>query len=121
VHHKFVVTDSQVGKPLTWTISNREPGAAIDLWLFSTNPDLLDQYSQEELDQLLLAGAAAPSLTISSSGKTATISWAASETGYILESSAGLAPAAWTVVATTQNSVTVDTSSGTRFYRLRKP
>ena len=27
---------------------------AIDLWLFSTNPDLMDQYTQEELDQLLL-------------------------------------------------------------------
>ncbi len=121
VHHKFVVTDSQVGKPLTWTISNREPGAAIDLWLFSTNPDLLDQYSQEELDQLLLSGASAPSLTISSSGKNATISWPASATGYVLEGSPGLVPAVWTVVPSSQNSVTVDTSSGTRFYRLRKP
>ena len=54
VRRKYEVTTNQVGKTLTWTISNRESGMAIDLWLFSTNPDLMDQYTQEELDQLLL-------------------------------------------------------------------
>ena len=52
VRRKYEVTADQVGRPLTWTISNRENGTAVDLWLFSTHPDLMDKYTQEELDQI---------------------------------------------------------------------
>ncbi|MBI2925802.1 MAG: CHRD domain-containing protein, partial [Verrucomicrobia bacterium] len=52
VRRQYEVTAAQVGKPLKFKISNREPGLAVDLFLFSTNPDLMDKYSQEELDQI---------------------------------------------------------------------
>ena len=49
VRHKFVVTDSQVGKPLTWTISNREPGAAIRTFgCLAPIPTRWHEYSQEK-------------------------------------------------------------------------
>jgi len=125
---KYEVKDSQVGKPLKFTVSYREGGTAIDLWLFSTNPNLMDEYSQADLDRILVSPAVgtAPKLSVSLSGKNALLSWPASAAGFVLESSATLSPANWSSVATApavaggQNSVTVDASSGTRFYRLKK-
>src|SRR6185369_10800819 len=70
VRFKYVVTDSQVGKPLNFTVSYREGGVTIDLWLFSTNPDLMDQYTQADLDQLLLKPAANPPITVQDPGNT---------------------------------------------------
>src|SRR5262249_52556614 len=76
---QYVVATNQIGKTLTWTISNREDGTAVDLWLFSTHPDLMDNYSQDELDRLLLnsGGSNNPgvSLTGSRVGKNVIISW----------------------------------------------
>jgi hypothetical protein len=125
VRHKYVVTENQVGKPLNWTVSYREGGTAIDLWLFSTNPNLIDEYTQEELDQLLVNPA--PELAIVRSGDTVVISWPAAATGFVLESAGTLSPPGWTpvadppVVSGDQNSLTVNLASGTRFYRLKGP
>ena len=122
---KYEVTASQVGKPLKWTISYREGGTTIDLFLFSTSPDLMDKYTQAELDQLLINPR--PTLAVSRAGKTALLSWPTSAAGFVLESTATLSPQSWVPVTTPwvvvgdQNSVTADASSGTRFYRLRKP
>ena len=124
---KYEVTAAQVGRPLTWTISNRESGLAVDAWLFSTHADLMDAYSQDELDQLLLAASPRPKLSVSVTGKNATFSWASSSTGFVLETAGAVNSPTWTLVATPavvaggQNSVTVDISNGTQFYRLRKP
>src|SRR5262245_110640 len=49
---KYEVTPGMVGVPQTFTISYREAGVTIDLFLFSTHTNLLNQYSQEELDRL---------------------------------------------------------------------
>ena len=60
-------------------------------------------------------------------GGNVTISWPASATGFVLESSPALgATATWSVVAGSPNpisgagSVNAVTSTGARFYRLRK-
>lgn len=124
---KFVVTASQVGKPLPWTISYREGFTAVDLFLFSTNPNLIDQYSQEELDGLFIK-TPVPQLASNRAGSKVQVSWPSSATGFVLESSTALSPAAWTGVTTPpvvvvgdQNTVTLDAATGGKFYRLKKP
>ncbi len=57
VHFKYEVTEEMVGKPLEWTVSYREGGTTIDLFLFSTSPDLEKNYSEADLDRLLIAPA----------------------------------------------------------------
>ena len=50
-----------------------------------------------------------------------TISWDAAVTGYSLESTASLTNPNWLPVqGVNNNSVVVDTSTGTRFYRIKK-
>jgi hypothetical protein len=64
---------------------------------------------------------AGPVLHASLSGHSLTISWDASLTGCVLESTASLLPADWQPVGgVVNNSVTVDASSGSWFCRLRK-
>ncbi|MCI0535592.1 MAG: hypothetical protein L0Z50_10215 [Verrucomicrobiales bacterium] len=61
---------------------------------------------------------AQPRLAVSLSGGNLVISW--SGTGFVLESSDALVPAAWTAVAgVTGNSATVPLTGSTKFYRLR--
>ncbi len=129
VPYKYVITDSQLGQPLNFTISYRESGVTVDLFLFSTNPNLMAEYTQAQLDQLLLSAppAAGPKIGVSLTGKNALLSWPTSAAGYVLESADTLSPAGWVVVTTAavvvgdQNTVTVDAANGTKFYRLRKP
>lgn len=125
--HKYVVTADQVGKPLRWTVSYREGGVTIDLWLFSTNPDLMSQYTQAQLDQLLLNAAPLPSLTVGRSANKVVLRWPVAAAGFGLESSPNLAPGAWLPVSTPpvvvegdQNTVTFEASETGRFYRLKK-
>lgn len=125
---KFVVAADQVGKPLKWTVSYREGGVTVDLWLFSTHPNLMSTYSQAQLDQLLLGTgpAPAPVLSIRKSGGDVIVSWPVSAVGFALESSASMAPGSWTavggspVVVGAENTVTVSATSGPSYYRLRK-
>ena len=63
----------------------------------------------------------APRLTYVLQGGELLVSWPASSTGFILESSANLLDRAWQAVATTGNSVKTPTSAAARFYRLRRP
>jgi hypothetical protein len=128
VHFKYEVTPDMVGKPLDWTISYREGGTTIDLFLFSTSPDLELNYAEADLDQLLIGGASdAPSLAVSRNGTQATLSWPVSAEGYALESASSLPATAWTAVAEpvvvngSQNTVTVDAGPANRYFRLRKP
>jgi hypothetical protein len=56
------------------------------------------------------------------SGNSLTLSWGAAVTGYVLESATSVDATTWDPVpGVANNSVTVDASTGTRFYRLRKP
>jgi|GEM_PF-1595795 len=128
VHFKYVVTQEMVGKPLDWTISYREGGTTVDLFLFSTSPDLELNYSEAELDQLLLGGGSSnPSLAIGRSGARVTLSWPVSVAGFALESAPSVPGGVWTAVADpvvvtgSQNTVTVDAGPASRFFRLRKP
>src|SRR5262249_39066711 len=54
--YKYEVTQGMVGVPQNFTISYREAGVTIDLFLFSTHTNLLSQYTQEELDKLFGLG-----------------------------------------------------------------
>ncbi len=63
-----------------------------------------------------------PALKIQGTGSSLTILWPVSETGYTLESNSSLTnPTGWTAVSgVVNNSVTVSTTSGSVYYRLRK-
>jgi len=73
--------------------------------------------------QALLGGAPEPpALEFTLAGGNLALAWSATVTGFTLESTDALPVATWVQVAgVVNNRVTVDASSGTRFYRLRKP
>lgn len=72
--------------------------------------------------QALVGVPAPPAITLSQSGNPLTLSWPADAVGYGLESTAVLPTAAWsTVSGVVNNTYTVNTSTGTQFFRLRKP
>src|SRR6266545_703556 len=54
VRQKYEVTPGMVGRPLSFTISYREAGVTPDLWLFSTHTNLMEYYSQSNLDDLFI-------------------------------------------------------------------
>jgi len=117
-----------VGRPLNFTISYREAGSAIDLFLFSTHTNLMDVYSQSDLDQLLgPAPSPRPTLTLSLSGPNPLVMWPTSATDFILESTSTLSPPNWTLVTTPpvvvgdQNTVTINVTTGNGYYRLKNP
>jgi hypothetical protein len=118
----YVVTPAMTNTPLNFTIAFRESGVTPDLFLFSTYTNLLNDYTQEELDQLLLH----PKLSIASSGTNVVLSWAMSACGYILESSTSLS-GPWTTVQTpsaiggTRYNVTIEASGAQAYFRLRQP
>jgi hypothetical protein len=126
--HKYVVTADQVGKPMDWTLSYREGGLAVDLFLFSTHTNLIEAYSQAELDQLLLGPTtAAPRLSVSLVGNTVTVAWPVAATGFVLETTSPLQPVSWSPVATaavvngSENTVSIEVTEQQRYYRLKKP
>ncbi|HKS37020.1 MAG TPA: hypothetical protein VJW76_07515 [Verrucomicrobiae bacterium] len=62
-----------------------------------------------------------PTLSVSVSGNSLTVSWPTSEAGFTLESANSLANPAWGPVGgVTNNSVTVTATPGNKFYRLRR-
>jgi hypothetical protein len=118
----YVVTPAMVNIPQTFTIAYREGGVTPDLFLFSTHTNMMNDYTQAELDQLLLQ----PKLSIASSGTNVIVSWPVSACGFILESRSALDAGSWSTVqaSSTLNgdryNLTV-TPTGTRYYRLRQP
>ena len=119
----YVVTPAMVGIPQSFTIAFREAGVTPDVFLFSTYTNLLNDYTQEQLDQLLQ-----PKLYISPSGGSVVISWPTSASGYVLESTTSLSPTSWTPVMDGIDPATLVgnrynltvTPVGTKFYRLRQ-
>lgn len=62
-----------------------------------------------------------PALHFAHSGSSLTLSWPEGLQGFTLEWTATLPAAAWEPVPdVVNNRVTVDTSAGSRFYRLRR-
>jgi hypothetical protein len=117
----YVVTPAMVGVPQNFTLAYREQGVTPDLFLFSTYTNLLNDYTQEQLDQLILQ----PKLAINRDSTNAVVSWSMSASGYRLESTTSLASPSWTSVMDSaaivgnRYNVTV-TPTGTRYYRLRQ-
>ena len=63
-----------------------------------------------------------PILSYQLTGAELTISWPGELTGFMLESTSDLLTPTWEEVdGVNNNSVTVDSSQGTRFFRLRTP
>ncbi len=68
-----------------------------------------------------LAMVGPPSLSCSLAGTQLTLAWPEEATGFTLEYAESLPAASWTTVTNVvNNQVTVDTSAGRRFFRLRK-
>jgi hypothetical protein len=118
----YVVTPGEVGVTMNWTIACREPGVTPDVWLFSTHTNLLNDYTQAQLDQQYLS----PQLTISSSGGNLIVSWPVSASTFILESTTSLTSPIWTAVdqgaalAGSRWNLTVAAPAGTKYFRLKQ-
>ncbi len=125
VRYKYEVTPSIVGRLRNFTVSYREGGSAIDLFLFSTHTNLMEYYSQADLDQLFISPR--PRVSGGLVGTKATFSWPTSAIGFALESTSTLSPPSWNPVTNAvtvvgdQNTVSVDVVGGGAFYRLSKP
>ena len=125
IRFKYEVTPAMVGVPQDFTIGYREAGSAIDLFLFSTHSNLLNFYTQTDLDQLLINPL--PKLGISLGAlNTAVLSWPVAAAGFGLESTSSLSSPSWNPVTTPpvvvgdQSTVTINTSGGSAYYRLRQ-
>ena len=53
---RYEVAEGDAGTVLDFEISAREPYGAIDGFLFSTSPTLLEDYTQEQMDEFFLTG-----------------------------------------------------------------
>ena len=110
-----------VGVPQNFTIAFRETGVTPDLFLFSTHTNMMNDYPQDVLDQIILQ----PKLDITRAGADALVSWPMAASGYLLESSSSLTSPSWTAVmdaaaiAGNRYNLTV-TPTGTKYYRLRQ-
>jgi len=62
-----------VGQPLDFTISYRAAGVTIDLFLFSTHTNLMEFYSQTDLDGLFINSQ--PKLGLSLAGTKVVLAW----------------------------------------------
>jgi hypothetical protein len=62
-----------------------------------------------------------PTLFINRVGPDVQLTWDPSATGFVLEQSLNLSPAAWSAVAGGANGVVVPATGPTKFYRLRRP
>jgi hypothetical protein len=70
--------------------------------------------------------AGAPTLAIKRTGAGVSVSWPSPSTGFVLQQSSGMAPAAWSISSGisddgTNRSLTVTSPAGTLFFRLMQP
>jgi len=117
----YVVTPAMVGVPQSFTIATREPGITIDVFLFSTHTNMMNDYTQEQLDQMILQ----PKLYIAPAGANVLVTWPTPASGYVLESTSSLSAPSWTpetaaaTIVGTRYNLTV-APAGTKYYRLRQ-
>jgi len=122
VRFAYEVTPAQLGIPLSFTIGSREGGLAIDMFLFSTSPDLMTTYTSQQLDALIVF----PPLkitSVSSAGGSVTISWAADPAVRLQKTTTVTVPGSWADISSTvgASSHTEPTTSTPTYYRLSKP
>jgi len=53
---EYPVSDDDIGTVLTFEASTREAYGAIDMFVFSTSDELLEIYTQEDLDEFFVSG-----------------------------------------------------------------
>ena len=96
-----------------WNVETQGDFDEFTLWKGVLNP--------EQLASLYAVGNPSAALSVSRSGSQVTISWPTTAAGFTLESASSLPSASWTPVAGVQNnSVTVNASTGTQYYRLKR-
>jgi hypothetical protein len=96
-----------------WNVTTEGDFDEFTLWKGVLNP--------EQLASLYAVGNPPVQLSVSRSGSQVTISWPTTVAGFNLESAASLPATSWAPVTGVQNnSVTVNASTGTQYYRLRK-
>jgi len=122
VRFKYEVTSTNVGVPLSFTIGSREGGLAIDMFLFSTSPDLMTTYTQAQLEQLFISAPLAIT-RISASGGNVTITWTGEATVRLQKTTTVANPASWADVPGTlgSNSHSEAVTATPTFYRLSRP
>jgi hypothetical protein len=123
----MLIQDISFSSGRTTQLGSVAPGATTDGWM--GNLDEVAFYSgalsAEKIWSHYLAMVApeapAPAIGFALSGKQLTLSWPAEVSGFTLQWSPDLTPGSWTAVeGVSNNQVTVDVSSGRKFYRLVK-
>lgn len=98
----------------------RNGGVAV-VWVSRNDPNGVFGVKEMTQRYFLTGTPPAPTLSISHTGNSVTISWPVSVTGFILESKGTLAPGVWNPVSgVVNNSLTVVNPSVTQFYRLKQ-
>lgn len=95
-------------------------GALDEIAFYSTA--LTDAAVRAHYQALIGAPKVAPTLSFARAGAQIILSWPAGVAGGILESASALPAASWTpLVGVAGNSMTIDASNGSKFFRLRQP
>ena len=95
-------------------------GALDEVAFYSTA--LTEATVRTHYQALIGAPKAAPTLSFARTGAQIVLSWPAGVAGVILESANALPATSWTAVAgVIGNSMTIDASNGSKFFRLRQP
>ena len=114
----FTGLTTQIGSAAPTTTDSGWMGGLDEVAFYSTalGPDTIWNHF------LAMVGPqSAPTLSYSLAGKQLTLFWPADMVGFTLEYAASLPATSWTSVGgVVNNQVTVDASSGMRFFRLRK-
>ena len=115
---RFTGLTTQIGSAAPTTTDSGWMGGLDEVAFYSTalGPDTIWNHF------LAMVGPqSAPTLSYSLAGKQLTLFWPADVVGFTLEYAASLPATSWTSVGgVVNNQVTVDASSGMRFFRLRK-
>ncbi|MCC6235638.1 MAG: hypothetical protein IT580_23580, partial [Verrucomicrobiales bacterium] len=124
----YLLADSPggLGTTVNFHTLRYSPTADAFLAAFTSNPGVT-YLASLQVTSSHLAPTTAPSLTVARSGANLLLSWPAAATGYQLDASASLVPAAWQPAGLTptvngdRQQVTVTPNAGPRFFRLSKP
>ncbi len=113
--NSFLAKTTQIGSSAPTTTTEGWMGGLDEVAFYS------DALGAETIWNHYVAMVGPPSLSYSLAGTQLTLSWPADVTGFILEFADSLPATSWTPVGgVVNNQVTVDASSGKRFFRLRK-
>jgi hypothetical protein len=113
--NSFLAKTTQIGSSAPGTTSEGWMGGLDEVAFYSA------ALGADTVWNHFLAMVGPPSLSYSLNGKQLTLSWPADVTGFVLQSATNLTGGSWIPVdGVVNNQVTVDASSGTRFFRLSR-